>query len=339
MEVLQTVPDELFSDSFAVGSLGLDDDPSVDATQQDVTSKAIASVLDDIIDNVIFGFSLEIHRMCKKGVLFLEETDKESIEKFRIVDVPGLDIFGQELKKSTLECVCPSCDRLMAASRFAPHLEKCMGMGRCSSRVASRRIANNIHKQEGSDNDSLAGDEHDNDWSSAALKRSKKLKKEKQNSGFRGRGRPTSKSRPIIEAQRECHAVLDGMSDEQRGSFLQNFCAASIDPINKRFCANSLKCSVHTDGMRQAVRQILLTQPMLSKSNMATIKSKGSGAMEDEVDVDIDTYDNSDIQALRDAALWDKDITPTASPADSTSTVNSSGSRKRGRKKKSKRRD
>ena len=26
--------------------------------------------------------------------------------------------------------------------RFAPHLEKCMGMGRNSSRVASRRLAN-----------------------------------------------------------------------------------------------------------------------------------------------------------------------------------------------------
>lgn len=52
---------------------------------------------------------------------------------------------------------------------------KCLclvGMGRCSSRVASRRIANNITKQEGSDNDSLAGDEHDNDWG-AALRRSK----------------------------------------------------------------------------------------------------------------------------------------------------------------------
>ena len=38
-----------------------------------------------------------------------------------------------------------------------------LGMGRCSSRVASRRIANNINKQEGSDNDSVAGEEHD-DW-------------------------------------------------------------------------------------------------------------------------------------------------------------------------------
>ena len=68
-------------------------------------------------------------------------------------------------------------------------------------------------------------------------------------------------------------------------------------------------------------------------------KSGGSlsAVFEDEVDVDIDTFDDLDNQTLRDA-LWDKDVTPTASPADSTSTVNSSGSaRKRGRKKKSKR--
>ena len=31
--------------------------------------------------------------------------------------------------------------RTLAASRFAPHLEKCMGMGRTSSRQASRRLA------------------------------------------------------------------------------------------------------------------------------------------------------------------------------------------------------
>ncbi len=40
------------------------------------------------------------------------------------------------------ECACPNCGRNLAATRFAPHLEKCMGMGRNSSRVASRRIAN-----------------------------------------------------------------------------------------------------------------------------------------------------------------------------------------------------
>ena len=57
-----------------------------------------------------------------------------------IVDQPGVDIFGQVFNQwKNKECVCPNCNRSIAASRFAPHLEKCMGMGRNSSRIANRR--------------------------------------------------------------------------------------------------------------------------------------------------------------------------------------------------------
>ena len=53
---------------------------------------------------------------------------------------PGLDVFGQVPVKKPQECVCPNCARTLAAIRFAPHLEKCMGMGRNSSRIASKRL-------------------------------------------------------------------------------------------------------------------------------------------------------------------------------------------------------
>ena len=57
-----------------------------------------------------------------------------------IVDQPGVDIFGQVNNQwKNKECVCPNCSRSIAASRFAPHLEKCLGMGRNSSRIANRR--------------------------------------------------------------------------------------------------------------------------------------------------------------------------------------------------------
>ncbi|CAM9846901.1 unnamed protein product, partial [Bubo scandiacus] len=55
-------------------------------------------------------------------------------EDFEIVDQPGVDIFGQVYNQwKNKECVCPNCSRSIAASRFAPHLEKCLGMGRNSS--------------------------------------------------------------------------------------------------------------------------------------------------------------------------------------------------------------
>ena len=99
----------------------------------------------------------------------------------------ALDVFGQAVSTSTgvpalkkqCECVCPNCQRNLAASRFAPHLEKvrhyihctiagamqlvrgmvkvlslylffqCMGMGRNSSRIASRRLATSTKESGG----------------------------------------------------------------------------------------------------------------------------------------------------------------------------------------------
>ncbi len=65
-----------------------------------------------------------------------------------IVDQPGVDIFGQVYNQwKNKECECPNCKRLIAASRFAPHLEKCLGMGRNSSRIANRRWVGEGHSE------------------------------------------------------------------------------------------------------------------------------------------------------------------------------------------------
>ena len=51
---------------------------------------------------------------------------------------------------------------LVLSFRFAPHLEKCMGMGRNSSRIASRRLANSANKDKDHDHD--GGEDEDEDW-------------------------------------------------------------------------------------------------------------------------------------------------------------------------------
>ncbi|ESO96567.1 hypothetical protein LOTGIDRAFT_115671 [Lottia gigantea] len=93
----------------------------------------------ELIDEVSLGLCFEIHRASKIGTLFLADTDPKSSKELEIVDKPGYDVFGQPPQKKQLECICPNCQRNLAAARFAPHLEKCMGMGRNSSRIASRR--------------------------------------------------------------------------------------------------------------------------------------------------------------------------------------------------------
>ena len=53
-----------------------------------------------------------------------------------------IDVFGNVVPPIALDQVaCPSCGRKVAAGRFAPHLEKCMGRGRQASRNANKRLS------------------------------------------------------------------------------------------------------------------------------------------------------------------------------------------------------
>ena len=54
----------------------------------------------------------------------------------------AVDMFGNQVQPIALDQVaCPVCKRQVAAGRFAPHLEKCMGKGRQASRAATHRIS------------------------------------------------------------------------------------------------------------------------------------------------------------------------------------------------------
>uniref|UniRef100_A0A1A8BJE3 Ataxin-7-like protein 3 n=1 Tax=Nothobranchius kadleci TaxID=1051664 RepID=A0A1A8BJE3_NOTKA len=145
-------------------------------------------IYSELVEDACLGLCFEVHRAVKQGYFFLGEPDQESMKEFEIVDQPGVDIFGQVFNQwKNKECECPNCNRLIAASRFAPHLEKCLGMGRNSSRIASRRLArNNMSKSESDqeDNDDL----NDNDWSYGAEKKAKKRRSDKnQNSPRRSK--------------------------------------------------------------------------------------------------------------------------------------------------------
>lgn len=47
--------------------------------------------------------------------------------RYALVDSPDADVFGITNAKKAVDCNCPNCGRPVASSRFAPHLEKCMG--------------------------------------------------------------------------------------------------------------------------------------------------------------------------------------------------------------------
>ncbi|KAG5894766.1 hypothetical protein JTB14_032653 [Gonioctena quinquepunctata] len=150
---------------------------------------AIENFFNNTIDELTLGIIFDLHRKYKTTAYDLDVSD--SCEEGETGDI---DIFGQYNLKKTQECVCPNCDRAVAATRFAPHLETCMGMGRLSrSRNATRRVASSSK-----DNSAYTGipsdDDDDGDWSSVERRKKKKDK----NGSKKGRGTPKKTFEPEV---------------------------------------------------------------------------------------------------------------------------------------------
>ncbi|XP_036003653.1 ataxin-7-like protein 3 isoform X1 [Fundulus heteroclitus] len=295
------------------------DNTRLEALMQDIYS--------ELVEDACLGLCFEVHRAVKQGYFFLDETDQDSIKEFEIVDQPGVDIFGQVFNQwKNKECECPNCKRLIAASRFAPHLEKCLGMGRNSSRIANRRLAsnNNISKSESDqeDNDDL----NDNDWSYGAEKKSKKRKSDKnQNSPRRSKSLKhkngelgtSISSDPYKQYNYNAGISYESLAPNEVRSLLTTQCGV-ISEHTKKMCTRSHRCPQHTDDQRRAIRLFLLGP------SVPTLP-----------DVDGDGFDVPDSQAVLSRLQWED--SPDISPADSASSKasgNHSDSRRPKKKKK-----
>ncbi|XP_074652353.1 ataxin-7-like protein 3 [Tubulanus polymorphus] len=273
-------------------------------------------VMSELVDEVCLGMAFETHRAAKAGTLFLANTDPDCQKEFAIIQDRGLDVFGQVPMKKQLECVCPNCGRNLAASRFAPHLEKCMGMGRNSSRIASRRQEALLQSL----TMGITSERRTRD-------RKKKLLRKAANSSNNGDRDGNIPSVASTGSQENSAPNYETMTQEERKAYLRQACGV-ISEHTKKMCTRSHRCPQHTDDQRTAVRI-----EILGDSTGSPIIE--TGVTGDEVHVDIDSYEDGDSQALRDTLQWEACSNP--SPADSNSS-NNSKKRKRplGKKKKSK---
>ncbi|KAI1717775.1 sgf11 (transcriptional regulation protein) domain-containing protein [Ditylenchus destructor] len=97
------------------------------------------AILEDCIAEAVFKFHREQTIWTSAAIIEEEDDNKKVPENI----VEQYDIFGHEAarnNKRSVECKCFVCQRMIAAVRFAPHLEKCIGIGR-NSRVSRRRPA------------------------------------------------------------------------------------------------------------------------------------------------------------------------------------------------------
>ncbi|CAM8931067.1 unnamed protein product [Rhodiola kirilowii] len=115
-----------------------------------------STVFEELLESIIVDVASECHRIARLG---LERNLEEEEEELRlsakaragVVDSSSsgeannkyvVDIFGQTHPPVANELFdCMNCGRAVAAGRFAPHLEKCMGKGRKARLKATRSSA------------------------------------------------------------------------------------------------------------------------------------------------------------------------------------------------------
>ncbi|CAB4486329.1 unnamed protein product [Rhizophagus irregularis] len=110
---------------------------SLSIQPSDIPTKGILafSILCDLLDECILDVAFEAHRETKLAASVCQLCNSEC---------RSFDIFGnrpQQNDSPKFECV--NCKRPYPSKRYAPHLEKCLGLaGRSSSRVANLKIGN-----------------------------------------------------------------------------------------------------------------------------------------------------------------------------------------------------
>ena len=279
---------------------------------------AAKEVYDDLVDDAITALAFEIHWSIKTGLYCLTDPDNDddsaanpsSKESGTMVDVFGQAVTttsGVPALKKQCECVCPNCQRNLAASRFAPHLEKCMGMGRNSSRIASRRLANNNKESSGSGGGGEeAGEDEDEDWiepgKTVPVTRRRQRDKNSPRRHKGPRGAPSFDYDSLPSGGHTPPLGYEAMTAEERSNVLSYICGV-ISSNSRKICMRSTKCPVHTVIQRKEIRMRWLSP--------------------EEDQVDIDSFTEGDTTALRESLAQ---LSNASSPAESTVSTSSNPS-------------
>ncbi|XP_062520229.1 ataxin-7-like protein 3 [Corticium candelabrum] len=275
--------------------------------------------INDMVDDVIVTSCAEIYKALVCGY-YQWLSDSELSDHEVVVDEIGKDVFGHPPLKKSVDCTCPNCERVIAVSRFAPHLEKCMGMGRNSSRLARRRVPY-------TDKDAASGEDDDGDeWNIRQNQR--KMKSQKVANGSprlisRTKQSKTTPSLPLLvlsprQSRSPCGNSSQKSNDERqhadspdkwavellpgiqpfmslpvakRKAILSESCGV-LSEQNSKMCTNRHPCSDHTDDERKAVWMQFIdeTTNEVPDFQSVSIESYGEGLrvpLETELDIDV----------------------------------------------------
>ncbi|XP_063628102.1 SAGA-associated factor 11 homolog [Cydia splendana] len=226
-------------------------------------------IYDSVLDDVAIGFIFEFHHGLKTGLTDLLEGEKEDEEPYKIINSPECDVFGFSVLKKTADsnCSCPNCERPVSATRFAPHLEKCMGMGRNSSRIASRRIASNS-REPTSYAGLLSDDEDDADWAGGSLQNERRKRRIKNNNNRKPSKLHNGNNRNNGNQNSDSNdgVTYDTMTANDKKTLLLQICGV-VSEHTKKLCTRSTRCPQHTEEQRRALRNTVL-EPSTPESGL-----------------------------------------------------------------------
>ena len=280
--------------------------------------RASEDIFNQMLDEIVLGICFDIHKSIRTGcysAMQLTAEESPPMSTAGHVDVFGLavtTITGLPSLKTVPQIECPNCSRTLAASRFAPHLEKCMGMGRNSSRVASRRLAN-TNKDSYRDGGHEEEDDDDDEWVEPGkkdMRRKRDKNSPRRHKSLKYKEFKGENSDGMVTPPQS----YDQLSLEDRRKLLTNVCGVTM--TNNKICLRPTRCGAHTDIQRREVR----------------LKWLGGKQEVDDIDMDSDT----DTLALRESL---SQLSNASSPAESVVSTSSnpghssSSSRQHGRQR------
>lgn len=252
-------------------------------------------IFDVLLDEITLELIFESHRSAKIGIELDDNTVNDEDNQ--------ISSTTDEKQKKSQDCMCPICNRLVDALRFAPHLEHCMGLGRKRSRNANRMLNNDSNKERGATYGGMASDdEEEADWNTG----NKRKRKKNNNRIKKPKNSPKKNGDSAMELSLQSYDHLNG---EEKKALLNKFCGV-VSEHTRKICSRSLKCNLHSDEKRKALRIAIISE------------LEGTELM----NVDVEGDDDMDSASLKDLM---QDNSNTSSPADSASNSNSSSSSKK----------
>jgi SAGA-associated factor 11 len=200
-----------------------------------------------------------------------------------LVQRDGCDVFGVSVdaQHGSESVRCPHCGRAVQAARFAPHLEKCMGMGRSSARVAKQRVLQPVPSETQSQQSygvhllspaavhaaavAAAAPNSANAATTAAAAAAAAaaatvidIDGGDDDDSFDGKRRKVTK--PAARRENSI-ASLRALPAAELAAQLRNICGV-ISSTTGKMCTRSLRCAYHTDQQRESIRQLLFPRSM-----------------------------------------------------------------------------